>query len=99
MAELADALDLESSSHGVQVQFLLPAPLELNLPPFIGQICYNKWRYFFMSIATEQKLQTKREPIKNVLYPIYWTISLNKEENYIIKIESQITNFRGVKNE
>ena len=26
MAELADALDLESSSHGVQVRFLLPAP-------------------------------------------------------------------------
>lgn len=27
MAELADALDLESSSRGVQVRFLLPAPL------------------------------------------------------------------------
>lgn len=26
MAELADALDLESSSRGVQVRFLLPAP-------------------------------------------------------------------------
>lgn len=28
MAELVDALDLESSSRGVQVRFLLPAPLE-----------------------------------------------------------------------
>lgn len=46
MAELADALDLESSSHGVQVRFLLPAPSLLNLPPFIGQICCNKWRFF-----------------------------------------------------
>ncbi len=37
MAELADALDLESSSQGVQVRFLLPAPDLMNLPPFIGQ--------------------------------------------------------------
>lgn len=28
MAELADALDLESSSRGVQVRFLLPAPYD-----------------------------------------------------------------------
>ena len=30
MAELADALDLESSTSGVQVRFLLPAPSEIN---------------------------------------------------------------------
>ena len=30
MAELADALDLESSSRGVQVRFLLPAPKRYN---------------------------------------------------------------------
>ena len=33
MAELADALDLESSTSGVQVRFLLPAPFDLKLPP------------------------------------------------------------------
>ncbi len=33
MAELADALDLESSSHGVQVRFLLPAPNLIELTP------------------------------------------------------------------
>lgn len=33
MAELADALDLESSSRGVQVRFLLPAPDNDNPNP------------------------------------------------------------------
>ncbi len=35
MAELADALDLESSSPGVQVRFLLPAPALMNIPSLI----------------------------------------------------------------
>ncbi len=48
MAELADALDLGSSTFGVQVQLLSPAP---NM-----MIMVSKWISFFMSKDVSRKI-------------------------------------------